>query len=154
MKRGFTFLELLIVLLLIAIVAALSLPGIVRRLPLQRRNAAVTRLEAELKAARVLAITESGSAEVEIDSGLRTLTVSIDRNGNHTNEASEVSIVCFAASPDVTINTTATRGAFNSRGMFSSPVGAWSIGVGASGWGEQFVYVFQSGQVVTSDEPD
>ena len=152
MKHGFTLIELLIALLIAVIVAALIVPNLVRRMPLMRRDSAVSHVAAEIRAARVLAISEGRQSDMQIDAAKATLTVSVDRNDNLTFESDEQTTIPFADPEDVRVSLNARSGTFDSRGMFSSPAGVWRVGVGVTNWGERYVYVFQAGQVVESDE--
>jgi Tfp pilus assembly protein FimT len=152
MKHGVTLMEMLIALLVVIVVGAVTVPNLVRRMPRMRRNAAVTRIEAELRAARVAAISEARTAFVQIDHTNATLTVSIDRDGSLTYDPGEVSTIEFADPGDLAVTLNAGMGSFTPRGMFSCAAGVWRISVGTPDWGERYLYVFQAGQVVVSDE--
>ena len=149
---GFTLLEIMIVVAIMALAALVAGPSVVRRVPYYRLNGAVSSVLAELRAARMAAVSEDRRVEVALDSANRLLFVRIDRNENDVYDADEVVTLTIGDSDKISVSAGVTNGVFSPRGDFECQEGFWKITVASQGADEKFVYVFQSGQVQETDE--
>ena len=77
LRRGFTAIELTIVVALVAILSAIAMPGMTRLLDRIRVHAAVTQIESTFAAARHIAIARSSQASVYIDTVARVISISV-----------------------------------------------------------------------------
>lgn len=75
MRRGFSAIELMIVLGVVSVLSAIAMPTAVELLDRMRVRAAVTEIESLFSAARHLAIAHSATASVEIDTVAQTVSV-------------------------------------------------------------------------------
>jgi len=142
----------MIVVAIIAVAALVVGPNVIRGIPGYRVNSALSALFAELRAARMAAISENRQVALELDCAHKLFFVKIDRNGNASYEADETIRLAISSSDAVSVSAAVTNGTFNPRGNFTCAAGYWKIGISANGADDRFVYVFQSGQVQQSDE--
>ncbi|NQT92733.1 MAG: prepilin-type N-terminal cleavage/methylation domain-containing protein [Lentisphaerae bacterium] len=149
---GFSLIEIMLVVAIMAFAALLTVPSVIKRVPYYRLDGAVSSVLAELRAARMAAVSENQPVEVSLDAPNRLLVVLIDRNENDVYESDETVTLKIAESEKVSVSVSVTNGTFTPRGDFQCDEGLWKITVVSQGAGEKFVYVFQSGQVQESDE--
>ena len=153
LKSGFSLVEILICVGIMALVGIIMLPSIRGKVPLHHLDGAVSSVVAELRAARTQAVSESRPVEAEVDGDLGTLTVKTDRNGNGYYETGEKSVLDLSKYKGVSIEAATPTGIFRPRGSFYCPDGFWKITVSSTRAGKRFVYVFAGGQVEQSEEP-
>jgi len=149
---GFTLLEIMIVVAIMALVALMAGPSVLKRVPYYRLNSAVSSVLAELRAARMAALSEDRQVEVALDSPGRLLLVQIDRNENDVYEADEIVTLKIGDSDKISVSAVVTNGTFTPRGDFECEEGFWKITVDSQGAGQTYVYVFRSGKVEETDE--
>lgn len=75
MRRGFSAIELTIVIGILGVLSAIAMPAMTRLVDRVRVRAAVTEIESLFGAARHAAIARGTPASVEIDTALRTISV-------------------------------------------------------------------------------
>lgn len=151
-ETGFTLTEVMLVVVIMTIVLMIAIPGVRGRLPYIYLDRAQGNVFAELRAARMLAISESRSVLTEVDDANVQLLVKVDRDSSGTYETDETTVLNFNESGDITVTVNATRGTFDPRGMFSCSNGYWRIQITSPVAGQGYVYVLPSGQVLESDE--
>jgi type II secretory pathway pseudopilin PulG len=146
-RAGYTLLDFMIVVALIVVVGMVAIPNIVGKMPEFRLDGAAGAVNAELRAARMLARSGGRDVEVSVDGGGGTLSVQSDRNGNGTIEADEVSVLDLSQYHGVSIGASASNGVFNARGTFTCTGGNMKISLTSSQGDAQYVYVFAGGIV-------
>ena len=149
---GFTLLEIMIVVAIMALVALMAGPSVLNRVPYYRLDSAVSSVLAELRAARMAALSEDRRVEVALDSPNRLLVVQIDRNENDAYEVDEIVTLHIGESDKISVSAAVTNGTFTPRGDFECDEGFWKITVDSEGAGQKYVYVFRSGKVEEADE--
>lgn len=108
-ESGFTLIELITVVAIVAIVTAIAIPNYIGWLPGHRLRAAIDDLNSAYQLARLQAIRENASASVLFDAGGGTVQVFVDDGnggGNASNgirEANERLIQVFALQGGVRI---------------------------------------------------
>lgn len=80
MRRAFSAIELTIVVGILSVLSAIAMPSMTRLLDRVRVRAAVTEIESLFATARHAAIARGASANVEIDTVGRTISVTLDRD--------------------------------------------------------------------------
>ena len=152
-RRGFTYFEIMIVIMILSILvlgASLFLRGF---LPAARVRDTCDRLQAQLRGARMHAISTSRAVSVVLDTTARQLTTSVDENGNGTLESNEVATLSLATASPLTLTSTSTSGSFRPSGEFSTSNGLWKVIVAHAGAVTGYVYVFAAGHVQASEVP-
>jgi Tfp pilus assembly protein FimT len=149
--NGYSLIEILIVVSLILLAGLILVPGIRSHVPRYNLDGAVSALVAELRAARVQASSEARPVVVDLNPKTLTLTIKIDRNGNHMYESDETSTLNLSDYKGLTLNANSVNGTFMPRGMFRSPTGFWKIDLKSSDGEAKFIYVFAGGQIQSSD---
>ena len=123
---GFTIIELLVVIGIIATVLAITVPAYLTYIPNYRLNSAVDELQGLMQIARVRAIKEAASVCVSVNTGTETCTVFLDNGAgggtanNKAQDGTEATIKILTMPRgidiyDVTFSNNAAR--FNSRGL-------------------------------------
>jgi len=93
MRRGFTLVEMLVVLVVIGLIVSLAPMAFDRLLPGRRLEAAARELADTLRTARSLAIRDDRSRFVVIDVGARTARIDGTRSGQQLPDAVSVNLV-------------------------------------------------------------
>jgi len=133
---GFTIIELLVVICIIAIVLAITVPAYLTYIPTYRLNSAVEELQGSMQTARVKAIKEAASVCVSVNAGTETCTVFLDNGAgggtpnNKAQDGTEATIKTLTMPRgidiyDVTFSGNVAR--FNSRGLPSTLADTGSI---------------------------
>lgn len=129
-NSGFTLIELMIVIAIIATVLAITVPAYLTYIPAYRLNSAVEELQGSMQIARVRAIKEAASVCVSVDTGTETCTVFLDNGGpdgtgtadSNKQEGTEATIKILTMPRgidiyDVTFTSNNNVARFNSRGL-------------------------------------
>jgi len=87
-KKGFSLLELMIVIAIIAIVSAVAIPAVLSWLPGYRLRAAVRDLKSDMVLSRLRAIRENASVATNFNTGGNSYTIFLD-NGEGGGTASD-----------------------------------------------------------------
>lgn len=122
-RAGFSVMELLVVLTILAIVTTIAWPRLAGLSPKARLDGAARSLAAEIQRARFRSIAEGSRYRVTIDTGARTVRVCrepVSGSGNFTacdgaRAIDDAGSIAVAATPSA--NAT-----FNSRGICESPI--------------------------------
>lgn len=149
---AFTLLELAIVVGIIVIVGLITFPNVVGRMPHYRLDGAESAVFAELRRARMRAVSESQPVQVAVSPGDGLVTIRSDSNGNGTYEDTETTTVDINRFTGVSIGASPTNGSFSARGAFNCASGAWKLNLSSEKAGDCYVYVFPGGQVERTDE--
>ncbi|MCI5192582.1 MAG: prepilin-type N-terminal cleavage/methylation domain-containing protein [Candidatus Electrothrix sp. AU1_5] len=80
-SKGFSFVELMVVIALIGLLSAIGLPSLLRSLPEKRLKNAARSLYADLQKAKLLAVKENKNVTVTFDTAKKQYSF-IDDNGN------------------------------------------------------------------------
>ena len=123
---GFTIIELLVVICIIAIVLAITVPAYLTYIPTYRLNSAVEELQGSMQTARVKAIKEAASVCVSVNTGTETCTVFLDNGAgggtpnNKAQDGTETTIKILTMPRGIDIYDVTFSGnvaQFNSRGL-------------------------------------
>lgn len=125
---GFTIIELLVVICIIAIVLAITVPAYLTYIPTYRLNSAVEELQGSMQTARVKAIKEATWVCVSVNTGTETCTVFLDNGGadgsgtagNKAQDGTEATIKTLTMPRSIDIYDVTFSGnvaQFNSRGL-------------------------------------
>jgi prepilin-type N-terminal cleavage/methylation domain-containing protein len=142
---GFTLLEMVIVISLIALVASIAIPNMVGKMPKIRLRGAAGAMASELRAARMLARSAGRPVTVVLNSSKPSLTVQTDKNGNGTFEDDETSRLDLSSYTGIAVSSSVSNGVFDTRGMFICGDGRWKITCSTDSGLEEYVYVFAGG---------
>lgn len=77
-KAGFSMLELMVVIGIVAIVSAVAIPALIGWLPGYRLRAAVRDLQSDMQLARLRAIRENASVAMVFNTGTNSYTIFVD----------------------------------------------------------------------------
>jgi type IV fimbrial biogenesis protein FimT len=143
-KRGFTVVEVMVVIGIIAILAAVAVPNIVGWRAKQRFLAAMSDVHETVKMARSWAIKNNATVVINFNLAQRTFTAFDDQNGNGSLDGGEL-IRSGGFLNDITMNTSfpGHRLTFNGRGL-SDAVGA-GITLSHAVYGSRVVQVTVTG---------
>lgn len=123
-KKGFTLLELMVVIGIIAILTAIAVPSYMNWLPGYRLRAAANDVYSAMQMARLRAVKENGSVGISYTNGNGKngkFTVFLDRDKSGIYEPDKDSIIQYGEMPGtVSISADMARSIFNGRGIVTS----------------------------------
>lgn len=151
-SAGFTLVEIMIVVSIMGIIALMAGMFWRGQMPRNRVNDVADRLQAQLRAARLYAISAARPVSVSLDPGARVLTTSVDENGDGSIVSNEVSRITLSTVSMLKLFTTSTGGVFRASGSFSCPAGYWRVVVRHAGASDRYVYVLQGGHVQATEQ--
>ena len=140
------------VIAIFGVIAAIAVPSLIDQMPQYHLDQAVHSLVAELRTARMQAMSEGFAVDLLLDAYQKTLTVFIDRDEDGMIDPGEEVVLDIGRYDQIEITADCVGGTFRPGGAFSCPDGMWKITVGCDGAGEIHVYVFQTGQVQQTGE--
>ena len=125
MKRnsGFTLMEMMIVIAIIGITAAIAIPNVISYLPKHRLNGGARDVYSAMQYARLKAVKEKTPVSIIFNIGTDSFTVFDDLNGNGTIDGGDTVLKTGNMPPDVDMtNATQFTGlvtwcGFNTRGL-------------------------------------
>lgn len=117
-NSGFTIVEILIVVFVIGLMSGFGMLSIQRILPQMRTEKASSRLAFQLQLSRSEAIATNQMIWVGLDTDSNEFSSWIDRDGDATRDADELSTVELAEPDLVDISSEWTSGLFNAFGQF------------------------------------
>jgi len=126
-NSGFTLMEMMIVIAIIGITAAIAIPNVISYLPKHRLNGGARDVYSAMQYARLRAVKERTPVFIDFNTGANTFNVLSDSNGNGTLDGGDTVLKTGNMPPDVNMtNATQFTGlvtwcGFNSRGL---PVGS------------------------------
>lgn len=150
-RDGFSYFEIMIVVGILAIIVASASMYLRGMLPRSRVRDATDRLQAQLRAARLHAISHVRPVSLTLDVTNKFLLTEVDEDDNGTIASNETATVKLSSVSGVSITSTATSGVFTPRGDFTTPGGYWRVRISHAGTPPQYVYVFQAGHVQASE---
>jgi prepilin-type N-terminal cleavage/methylation domain-containing protein len=114
--RGFTTVELMIVMAIMGILTLVSVPTYKSMLPAVRVNAAARELATQMQWTRMRAVAKRAAYQMQFDTTNHTVTICTDQNANG-------SITCTAGDPDV-VKTVAIKDKYQQTVVFGYASGA------------------------------
>ena len=143
-QSGFTLIEMMIIIAILAIFAAIAVPNFLSYLPKSRLNGAARQVMGDLMAARMNAVSQNCDATVTFASGNPEYKIWTDSNNNDTIDSGEERTKDIQSDYyDVTISTTKNI-EFHARGT-ANPYN--NIGLTNSA-GSKKVKVYMTGRVM------
>ncbi|MFV0438983.1 MAG: GspH/FimT family pseudopilin [Desulfopila sp.] len=122
--NGFSFIELVVVLAILSVLAAIGLPALRQWVPNYQLKAATQELYGNLQKARMEAIKTNSTVSTVFDTS--TCTAANGGNYTFTNDESGERIAAVALSGGICL-TTGTISGFNSRGLPRSGAGGSAV---------------------------
>lgn len=121
-KDGFTLIEALVIILVLGILAAITIPGFTRYGPDMRLKGAVRDLKSVMELSKLKAIRENAFVALVFNTGTNSYTVFVDNDGDWTADAGEQVLRTVTITSDVTMYDAsfaggAARVRFDSRGL-------------------------------------
>jgi prepilin-type N-terminal cleavage/methylation domain-containing protein len=139
-NSGFTMMELLVVIGIIAILSALLAPNVIGWMPGYRLKSAVMELGARVQQARLAAIKDNQNCTMSFNTANRTYNINCLDNMT-VNLADYDPNISFTASPPQVIN-------FTSRGL-TDGVGTFVVSMTSQGAGTYSIRITPTGAVAT-----
>lgn len=134
-KNGFTVMELMVTLGIIAILTAMAVPSYISWLPGYRLRSAANDVHAAIQMARLRAVKENGNTVISYTEGRGgNYRVFVDNNNNQTYDSNDKFVLYGEVPGDVTLSTQINGGwtltIFDARGILERDAGNNPIGQG------------------------
>ncbi len=147
-RPGFSLVEMMIAISILGLVAVLTVPEIVGRMPRLRLEKAVSELYSDLRMARMQAISFNTRVQVRVLPSTRTYTIWTDKDRDGQVDEGELVSKSMADVRGLTLTGLNYTGTFQPKGTFD-PGGFyyWYAFVNVQGAGGRYIYIFPSGEV-------
>lgn len=141
--------ELLIVVGIIALVAVMAAPGVIRQLPAYYVRGAQDRIQSLLVAARMRAISEGRAVQFRYLSSSQSFRVGVDMNGNGALDSGEFKDIRITERSGIQVYPYPATGSFQPDGSFlaAGSVSPMSIYVWKSNASVRSVGIWPSGRI-------
>jgi len=117
---GFSILELLIAIAVMTLMLVVALPNVVGRMPELRTRQAAVQVFADLRAARMQAVSASTNVEVSFNTAGGTYTIWTDQNRDGLRGNREETVRRLRVRHGLALQVHPQTGVFNPLGMFES----------------------------------
>ena len=115
---GFTLLEVCIAMSIMMLIIMMSVPNIVAQMPRYRVNRAMRQINADLKMARIRAMSEGSKVEIEFNTDGKSYSLSSDSNRDGVMDESEIAVQKIRDIPGISIYVYPYEGGFQPNGTF------------------------------------
>ncbi len=145
-RGGFTLVEIMVVVGIIAVVSGIAAANIVASMPMRRLEQSQFQLLSDLRSARMESVTRSVPVTVTFNNSARSYTIWVDRDSDNVVDSGESTTSTLAEMVGGTMSAYPTSGKFMPNGTFqSSYLYAYVYLYSSAGY--KYIYVFPSGQV-------
>jgi len=120
--KGYSLVELMVVLGIIALLAGLAVPGLIKYGPKQRLLSAASDVQGAINLARMAAIKENTTVVISFSTTTPGLSVFVDSNNNGSKDSGEALLRATTFRSDINVSTgfSGNRVSFDGRGMASA----------------------------------
>jgi len=152
-SAAYTLVDVMIVLGILAILVVAASTYWRGQMPRSRVRDVSSRLQAQLRAARMHAMSSATPVYVRLSAPSRMLVTALDEDDDGTVESNEVARLVLSTAPHLTLSTVSTAGVFRTSGDFSCAEGYWKVTVSHAGADNAYVYVLAGGHVQATERP-
>ena len=146
-KDGHTFIEMMMVVGIMGMLAATAVPAWIENLPHQRMRQAAWRVYMDLEQARARAVSENVPVAIQVDNQLDQYSVWVDANANGSADAGETTVTTLQDLAGIDLYAYPPAGTFTPTGTLSTTFHYMSFRIVAPNGSYKYVYVFPNGHI-------